>query len=292
MIFLFFLFSLYLDDFLNIGVKSNSGPGQIAIALPVDGYQNPAASSILNSEFSIYGVSLFSGMEFYGAFGGIVKKENQGFSFYLIRFYSSDIPDTRNALNDGNNNGEVDIGEGILPDSVKYFSISDNAVVVNYSEQIFKNTSLGISAKGIYRNLYLDTGYRLGLDIGLHYFCTPNFSLGFVVKNIFSTPEYFSSDKLYSKRRFIFGFGGKKRKKEWLVSSEEDFFFDNNNSISETFRISGEYKKTFSILAGVSENFIFLGAGFNYNQLKIDYTLNIHTYLPATNLISITYYPE
>jgi hypothetical protein len=206
MIFVFFIFSLYVDDFLNIGVKSNSGPGQIAVALPVDGYQNPAASSILKSEFSIYGVSLFSGMEFYGAFGGIIKKGKQGFSFYLIRFYSSDIPDTRNALDDGNNNGEIDIGEGILPDSIKYFSISDNAAMINYSEQIFKNTSLGISAKGIYRNLYLDTGYRLGLDIGLHYFYPSDFSLGFVVKNIFSTPEYFSSDKLYSKRRYIFGF--------------------------------------------------------------------------------------
>jgi len=289
--FILFICALYADDFLNMGVKSNSGPGQIAIALPVDGYQNPAASSILNSEISLYGISLFSGMEFYGAFGGILKKGKQGFSFYLMRFYSSGIPNTRNALNDRNGNGEVDIGEGILPDSVKYFSISDNAGIVNYSGEVFKNTSVGISAKGVYRDLYLDTGYRLGLDVGLHYSYTPNFSLGVVVKNIFSTPEYFSNDRLYLERGYIFGFGGKRMIEKWKFSFEGDIFFDNYN-INETFRISAAYKNILGGSFGASENFIFLGAKFKHQPFSVDYTLNLHTDLPVSHLISITYHLE
>jgi len=287
---LLLVLSLYPDNFLDIGVKSCSGLGQFTVALPVDGYQNPAASSILSPEFSFYAVSLFGGMEFYGALGGILKRDRQGFSFYLIRFYSSNIPDTRDALNDKNGNGILDPGEGIIPDSVKYFSIADNAAVINYSQKIFKNTTFGISTKGIYRDLYVTTGYRLGMDVGLHHSLTPDFSLGFVVKDIFSTPEYFSNNKIYAGRRYIFGFGGKRKIYKWLASYEGDFFFD-NNTIGETFKISGKYKDFLGLSLGLSDDFILLGADFTHRPFRVDYTLNLHTDLPVSNLISITYYP-
>ena len=284
------LFILSLNDFLDIGVKSCSGLGHIAIAIPEDAYQNPASSVLLKKQVSFYGVDLFSQMSFYGALGGILNKGNQGLGIYILRFYSGNIPDTRDALQDLNNNGILDPGDYIISDKVKYISISEDAFIINYSQRPNKKLSIGASGKIIYSNLYYSSGYRAGIDIGFHYSLYPEIHIAGVLRDLFTTPEYYPAQNIQATKSGIFGFGWEKDfTKDWTGNLEGDILIQKNR-VNETLSIKALYQNMFYLSLTSSDDFIIIGSGFSHHPFSIDYTLNIHTDLPASHLISITYY--
>ena len=160
----------YSNDFLNIGVGGRAlGMGKVSTAIAKDvtaAYWNPAGLLSLENKYQVALMhsEYFAGIAKYD-YGAFATKldSNSALAVSLIRFGVDDIPDTRDLIDA---NGAIDYSR------VRYFSASDNAMLLSYAKRLekLKAIQFGVNAKVIYRNAgSFGNAWGFGLDVGFRY---------------------------------------------------------------------------------------------------------------------------
>ncbi|UOG73498.1 PorV/PorQ family protein [Hymenobacter tibetensis] len=177
----------YSNEFLNVGVGGRAlGMGKVQVSLAQDataGYWNPAG--LLSQKAKYDAVLMHSEL-----FSGIVKNDYAAFSMPLdeksaigisaVRLGVDDIADTRDLINEF---GYIDYTK------IRYFSVSDYAVVLSYARKIgnVEGLKVGANAKIIYRNIgSFANAWGFGIDAGVQY-DKGNWRLGLMARDITTT---------------------------------------------------------------------------------------------------------
>ena len=151
----------YAGEFISLGVGGRAlGMGGAFVALANDvtaGYWNPAGLSQINyPQFTLMHDEQFGSLVNYDYSGvAIPFGTNTSLGFSVIRLGVEDIPDTRNAGVDINNNPTFDPQQfsRIDPERVTYFNAADWAFYFTYSKKQSDDFSYGANIKIIRREL-------------------------------------------------------------------------------------------------------------------------------------------
>ncbi len=183
----------YAGEFLKIGVgvrEMSLGGAVIASPRSVSAqYWNPAA---------LYQNTIFSGQfmhteEFAGALNldhisvAIPAKGNYAYGFGFFRLGVDDIPDTRGALIDYNDNGKLDPGERINFDKIGTFGASENALFLSIAKKMNNKLYIGVTAKHLYKSLGTSTAWGVGFDVATIYNIYPRLVLGASINDATTT---------------------------------------------------------------------------------------------------------
>lgn len=282
----------YAGEFLAIGVGGRPlGMGGAFVAVVNDvtaGYWNPASLSRIDyPQFSLMHDERFGNLVKYdyGAVG-IPFGKNASIGLSVIRMGIDDIADTRGALIDLNGNGQLDPGERLDPDKIKYFNTSDYAFYLTYSKKQNEKISYGANLKAIRRNLGDESAWGLGLDVGLGYMVTDRFSLGANLQDITTTYLSWTTGKkevitptvkVGAAYQVNFLSGIITPAVDWDVRFENRQTASNFNigPVSFDMHLGAEYtfKNLFSIRGGYNElGNLTLGAGVKLPKINIDYS--------------------
>lgn len=166
----------YAGEFLKIGMgvreMSLGGATVAAPAAVAAVYWNPAG---------LAGNQQLSGQLMHTEeFGGILNidqvtialpaRGKTGYGLGFFRVGVDDIPDTRGALIDYNDNGVFDEGDRLDFGRIGRFGASENALFFSLAKKLQKEIYGGATLKGIYRSLGPTSAWGLGFDIALLYY--------------------------------------------------------------------------------------------------------------------------
>jgi hypothetical protein len=162
----------YAGEFLELGVGARSlalgGAGTAISEDATAGYWNPAALNVLSYPMvTAMHESRFDGTVTYdyGAFAAPLNTSTSA-AISILHIGVSDILDTRNALVDLNNNGQLDPNEYLDYNKVTTFGNYDWIGMLSFAKTINPSLSWGVNAKLIYRRLDPQTtGTGLGFDV-------------------------------------------------------------------------------------------------------------------------------
>jgi hypothetical protein len=282
----------YAGEFLAIGVGGRPlGMGGAFVAVVNDvtaGYWNPASlSRIIYPQFSLMHDERFGNLVKYdyGAVG-IPFGKNASIGLSVIRMGIDDIADTRGALIDLNGNGQLDPGERLDPDKIKYFNTSDYAFYLTYSKKQNEKISYGANLKAIRRNLGDESAWGLGLDVGLGYMVTDRFSLGANLQDITTTYLSWTTGKkevitptvkvgAAYQVNFLSGVITPAVDLDVRFENRQTASNFNIGPVSFDMHLGAEYtfKNLFSIRGGYNElGNLTLGAGVKLPKINIDYS--------------------
>ncbi len=185
----------YAGEFMAIGVGSRAGAlggAYVAIANNVTaGYWNPAGLSKLEyPQIGLMHEEKFGNLVnySYGA-AALPYGSDMTFGISIIRLAIDGIPDTRNAWQDLNGDGILDITNDGLPDysKISEFSNADYAMYLSFAKKLSEKFSYGANLKVIRRDIaeYSATGF--GFDIGALYSPFENLMLGANIQDVTTT---------------------------------------------------------------------------------------------------------
>jgi hypothetical protein len=183
----------YSGEFLAIGVGGRPlGMGGAFVSLVNDvtaGYWNPGALSRLNyPQASLMHDERFGNLVNYD-YGSVAipwgPRVSLGVS--VIRLGVDDVPNTKEAWLDLNNNGIFDAGDRLDIDKIKFFNAADWAFILTYSKRQTEKLSFGVNLKIISRSIDDGSAWGIGFDAGAIYNVTPKFRLGVNLQDITTT---------------------------------------------------------------------------------------------------------
>lgn len=221
---------------------------------------------------------------------------------------------------DDNGNGIWDPGERRLwnPERVRWESDNEIALYLSYARMIADSTSIGVSAKMIWKDIAEISCLGFGLDAGLLHTIIPNWRMGLNLQDLTTTPLfwdgwYYSAESQNGKYKVstketiyptlkigtsyslpIQSISGVVTaavdcdfKYEGLDKDQADFSF---SEFSGDLHIgaSYQYKSLVRISAGVDRKRLSVGIGLRINRFGIDYALWRDTQLDNTHRISIS----
>lgn len=183
----------YSGEFLAIGVGGRPlGMGGAFVSLVGDvtaGYWNPGALSRINyPQGSLMHDERFGNLVNYD-YGAIAipwgSKVSLGIS--VIRLGVDDVPNTKEAWLDLNNNGIFDAGDRLDINKIKFFNAADWAFILTYSKRQSEKLSYGVNLKIISRSIDDGSAWGIGFDAGAIYSITPQFRLGVNLQDVTTT---------------------------------------------------------------------------------------------------------
>ncbi|MCU7495608.1 MAG: PorV/PorQ family protein [Ignavibacteria bacterium] len=188
----------YAGEFMAIGVggRANAmGGAYVAVANDVTaGYWNPAALARIDyPEISLMYSQNFGNLVNYNyASAALPYGDDMSFGLSIIRLGVDGIPDTRQALVDDANKGNViyDIyspNARIDPSRVKEFSNADWAFYFTFAKRHSDKLYYGANVKLIRRDIAEYSATGIGFDVGILYQPTGRLSLGANVQDITTT---------------------------------------------------------------------------------------------------------
>ncbi len=306
----------YAGEFLELGVGARSlalgGAGTAISDDATAGYWNPAALNALKFPMvTAMHESRFDGtVQYdYGAFAAPLN-ETSSAAISILHIGVSNILDTRDALVDLNNNGQLDPGEYLDYTKVSSFSNYDWIAILSYAKTENSMLSWGVNAKLI--DIRLDpqtTGTGLGFDLGARY--TPNdaLTLAAVIEDATTTLlSYNTGTKELVSPTLILGGAY-----EWKITSDGnhrlmptadiDLRFENRGQDAQVYvgpasadfheGLEYQYKNLFAIRGGYNDlNMWSVGVGVTISKLHIDYAYvgaNAQDQLGSTNRISVSF---
>ncbi len=284
----------YAGEFLAIGVGGRSlamGGAQTAIVNDVTaGYWNPAGLARIDyPQFALMHEEHFGNLVNYN-YGAVAipYEKDMSFGLSIIRLSVDGIPDTRNALEDANGDGILDINNGDRLDYSKIteFSNTDWAFYFTFAKRHSENFYWGANVKIIKRDLAEYSATGIGFDIGAYYNPMENLFLGANIQDVTTTLIAWSSgrNELITPTAKIGAayqldlLGGK-----ILPAVDLDIRFENRKYAS-MFNIGPvsfdahtgfefNYKNIFAVRAGYNDVKQFtVGAGIYLPKLTIDYS--------------------
>lgn len=183
----------YAGEFLAIGVGGRPlGMGGAYVSLVNDvtsGYWNPGALARLNyPQFSLMHDERFGNLVNYD-YGSVALPwgTNATLGLSVIRLGVDDVPNTKGALIDLNNNGYFDQGDRIDYSQIKFFNAADWAFIATYSKKQSEKLSYGVNLKVISRSIDDGSAWGIGFDVGAIYNVSPKFRVGANLQDITTT---------------------------------------------------------------------------------------------------------
>lgn len=296
----------YAGEFLTIGTGARAlGMGGAFVAVANDAsasYWNPAGLPYITQQQAMVMhaeqftdimydcASYYRPMGEYSAIGGT-----------FIRLSVQDIPDTRNALIDQNNNGIIDPGEQLDFDKIKYENDSRMALLLSYSRWLQPGLSIGGNVKLIRKSVFEYSAWGFGLDIAGHYKLNDNLHVGANLQDITTTPLIWNNENSTTEtitptlklgtayNREIFGGNITTAFDiDWRVEGREESAQFNVGAISGDVRLGLEYwlKDRIAVRVGSSEGKMTAGAGLKFKMFQVDYAFLSHDDLDNSHRIS------
>ncbi|MCU0411277.1 MAG: PorV/PorQ family protein [Bacteroidetes bacterium] len=282
----------YAGEFLAIGVGGRAlGLGGAYAALANDataGYWNPSALSRIDyPEFVLMHDERFGGLMNYD-FGAVAIPYGSDMSFglSLSRLSVDDIPDTRNALIDYNNNGVFDPEDRPDPNRVTYFNVADWVLTLTYAKRSSDAFRYGANVKLIRRNFGDFSATGVGFDVGVLYSPLQDLWLAANAQDVTTTliawstgrNELVSPTLKLGAAYFLSAFNGR-----FAPTMDVDVRFENRQSASIAnigpisldphFGLEFDYKRTAAIRIGYSDvKQLTVGAGLHLRKLDLDYS--------------------
>jgi hypothetical protein len=183
----------YAGEFLAIGVGGRPlGMGGAYVSLVSDvtaGYWNPGALARLNyPQFSLMHDERFGNLVNYD-YGSVALPwgTNASLGLSVIRLGVDDVPNTKDALIDLNNNGYFDNGDRLDYSKIRFFNAADWAFIATYSKAANEKLSYGVNLKVISRSIDDGSAWGIGFDVGAIYSVTPKFRVGVNLQDITTT---------------------------------------------------------------------------------------------------------
>ena len=183
----------YAGEFLAIGVGGRPlGMGGAYVSLVNDvtaGYWNPGALAMLNyPQFSLMHDERFGNLVNYD-YGSVAIPwgVNASLGLSIIRLGVDDVPNTKNALIDLNNNGYFDNGDRLDYSKISFFNAADWAFIATYSKRQSDKFSYGVNLKVISRSIDDGSAWGIGFDIGAIYSISPKFRIGANLQDVTTT---------------------------------------------------------------------------------------------------------
>lgn len=183
----------YAGEFLAIGVGGRPlGMGGAYVSLVNDvtsGYWNPGALSRINyPQFSLMHDERFGNLVNYD-YGSVALPwgTNASLGLSIIRLGVDDVPNTKNAWRDLNNNGYFDQGDRIDYSAITFFNAADWAFIATYSKRQSEKLSYGVNLKVISRSIDDGSAWGIGFDVGAIYNVSPKFRVGANLQDITTT---------------------------------------------------------------------------------------------------------
>jgi hypothetical protein len=183
----------YSGEFLAIGVGGRPlGMGGAFVSLVNDvtaGYWNPGALARINyPQLSLMHDERFGNLVNYD-YGSIAIPFGPSTSVGLsiIRLGVDDVPNTKGAWLDLNNNGYFDAGDRLDYSKIKFFNAADWAVYLTYSKRQNEKLSYGVNLKVISRSIDDGSAWGIGFDVGAIYSFNDKFRLGANLQDISTT---------------------------------------------------------------------------------------------------------
>lgn len=283
----------YAGEFLAIGVGGRAlamGGSQTAIVNDVTaGYWNPAGLAKIDyPQVSLMHEEHFGNLVNYN-YGAVAipYESDMSFGLSIIRLSVDGIPDTRNALEDVNGDGILDINYDRLDYSkITEFSNTDWAFYFTFAKRHSENFYWGANVKIIKRDLAEYSATGIGFDIGAYYQPMEKLHLGANIQDVTTTLVAWSSgrNELITPTAKIGAayelelLGGK-----ILPAVDLDIRFE-NRKFASMFNIGPvsfdahtgfeyNYKNIFAVRAGYNDVKQFtVGAGIYLPKLTIDYS--------------------
>jgi hypothetical protein len=218
----------------------------------------------------------------------------------FIRLSVPDVPDTRDAWLDANNNGQVDAGE-LDYSKITYGDDTEMALLLSYSRWLRQGISVGGNVKLIRKSVFDYSAWGFGLDIAGHYKYNDNLSFGVNLQDITTTPLIWNDEAgttetisptlkmgvAYS-RKIPFGTLTLATDVDWRFEGREEAAQFNMGAISGDLRLGAEYwlKDHLAFRLGSAEGNLTAGAGLKLYMFQIDYAFLGHNDLDNTHRIS------
>lgn len=286
----------YAGEFLALGVGGRAlGMGGAHVALVNDvtaGYWNPAGLAKMNyPQVALMHEEHFGNLVNYN-YGAVAIPYGKDMSFGLsvIRLGVDGIPDTREALVDGNTGSiiyDINIPSARLdPSLIKEFSNTDWAFYLTFAKKTSDKFFWGANVKLISRSIAEYSAYGVGFDVGAIYKPIKRLSLGANLQDATTTLVAWSTgrNELISPTLKVGSayeldlFGG-----TLLPALDFDIRFE-NRKFASNFNIGPvsfdmhagleyNYQNIFAIRGGYNDVKQFtVGAGVNLPKLTIDYS--------------------
>jgi hypothetical protein len=245
-------------------------------------------------------------------FGGLVNYDyggvaipfgaNTSLGVSVIRLGVDDIPDTRNAAVDINNNPTYDPEQfsRIDPDRVTYFNAADWAFYFSYSKKQFDDFAYGANLKIVRRELGDASATGIGIDVGVWYTPFENVQLGANLQDVTTTflawstgrNELISPTMKVGSAYFIEAFGGR-----FAPAVDFDIRFENRKyasmahvgpvSLDLHTGLEYQFKDLVALRLGYSDvKQLTMGAGVRLPKLNVDYSF---AKFDATNQLGNTH---
>jgi hypothetical protein len=325
----------YAGEFLELGVGARSlAMGGTGTAISEDataGYWNPAALNALRYPMiAAMHESRFDGTVGYdyGALAFPLDTRSSA-AISVLHIGVSDILDTRNALVDANNNGQLDPSEYLDYDKVSSFGNYDWVAILSFgttagppslhllSPDAGTTQSYplwwGVNAKLIYRRLDPQTtGTGIGFDLAARYKPSDALTLAAVIQDATTTLITYSTGtkelvsptlKLGSAYTLNITSNGDHR---ILPTVDADIRFEDRGSVAQLHAgpvsadfhegIEYQYKNIFALRGGYNDLDMWsVGVGVTISKFRIDYAFlgfNGQDQLGNTNRISVSFLLE
>jgi len=183
----------YSGEFLAIGVGGRPlGMGGAFVSLVNDvtsGYWNPGALSRLNyPQIALMHDERFGNLVNYD-YGAVAIPfgSNVSLGLSVIRLGVDDVPNTKDAWLDLNENGYFDPGDRLDYNKIKFFNAADWAFLFTYSKKQSEQLSYGVNLKVISRSIDDGSAWGVGFDVGAIYSFAPNFRVGANLQDLTTT---------------------------------------------------------------------------------------------------------
>jgi len=111
----------------------------------------------------------------------------------ILRRGIDDIPDTRDALDDRNNNGLLDDNENLLPDRIRYFNQREWGLLLTISKVNQTGWIWGVNTKLMGNWLADGLGLGLGFDLGVWRQLTGWLEIGIMAQDLTTTQVYWNT---------------------------------------------------------------------------------------------------
>lgn len=281
----FALATKYAGDFEDLDASARivgmGGCGVTFIDDPSLIYYNPSGGALLKGP-QIFGMHSenFGGVVKNDFIGFVFPKGNQGFGLALYHNGIPDIPittlpDTTQAPSDSN-----------PPEEKERVNVSQWIAYLNYAKR-FSILSLGGNLKFIYQGLGVGSAYGMGIDFGLIIEPSDGLRGGLRVRNLSTSPLFYSTDIRESIIPRIslgiakeFGF----MDHSFLFTIEEEvnlegiekFSYSRIGDISFEERLGFEYsfRRTIALRMGLYHRSFCFGIGGGYARYFLDYAYN------------------
>lgn len=286
-ILIFYLFigaNRYAADFEELGASVRvRGMGNVGVTGAADAsylYYNPSSTSFAENSLTLLHSEHF-GLVSANFLAGSIKTDFGGVGLGIYRvgvgsIFLTELPDTTQPPSDTN-----------LPYVRDTVSVNDWIGYLNLSRR-FGNLGIGGNLKVIYRDLAEATGFGVGIDGGIRYLPYQWVTFGICVKNLSSSPLFWSTDSVefmipraHGGITLSFRFGDQILN----IGGEAIFEFDLMQSVG---RVGFEYNYNNALFlrGGLKESGLSFGAGFFYKKIFLDYAFYPHPDIDKSHLVS------